>query len=89
MMLRKVSQKLVLELKEEQHLSYACRAVRFLGIILRNLGDLQRARVLGYDLLHEQVMGDNLMPLLENLAKSWPDIFKGKWSLNTKRCIDI
>ncbi|RKP10821.1 hypothetical protein THASP1DRAFT_27417 [Thamnocephalis sphaerospora] len=76
--LAKFSSKLVLELGDEQHLSYACRVVRFLGVLLRNSGDIQRARVLGYDLLHEQVMGDNLMPLLENLAKAWPDIFQGK-----------
>ena len=67
-----------MELGDVQQLTFACRVARFLGVILRNSSDLQRARVLVYNLLQKQCMGDNLLPLLENLAKTWPAVFKGR-----------
>ena len=67
-----------MNLADESVAAYACRIVRFLAILWRNGENLSQARVLAYDLLREQCMGDNLVPALENLAKAWPQVFTGK-----------
>ncbi|KAI8052797.1 hypothetical protein BDF22DRAFT_685273 [Syncephalis plumigaleata] len=74
-LLAALSHELIQALGDESVVAYACRITRFLSVLWRNSGNLMQARVFVYDILSQQCMGDNLVPILENLAKIWPNVF--------------
>ncbi|KAJ3278220.1 hypothetical protein HK104_002548 [Borealophlyctis nickersoniae] len=61
---------------EKSGLALACRMARAHTSLCRFANDLQRSRVLCYDILREVNKGGEALVVLREIGKCWPDVFE-------------
>ncbi|KAG9301274.1 hypothetical protein G9A89_012657 [Geosiphon pyriformis] len=82
--LQNASEQIVLSKNKSAELGFSSRLCRIFIAICRLSNNLQRARVLCYDLLREIKKPDYIFKVLENIAKVWPQVLRYSILLQTK-----
>ncbi|RIB00471.1 hypothetical protein C2G38_1195763 [Gigaspora rosea] len=67
-------------LEEPLDLAYLCRLYRIFIALCRIINDIQRARILCYDIIREKTNNDSIHYFMENTARIWPNVLKASIS---------